>query len=92
MFRQMLRSFLSFLSHFGSLVSGNQPFPLLICGPIPQPQVLTSLFSQEKDSSTIPDVRPDIPFSFWTPPGATAFDCSLSLAKSIIKDGVYSVL
>ena len=39
------------------------------CGPMPQPQLSSSMaapFSQEKGSPTIPDVLPDIPFSFWT--------------------------
>ena len=41
------------------------------CGPAPQPQLnsssTTTPFPQEKGSSTIPDVLPDMPFSFWTP-------------------------
>lgn len=39
-------------------------------GPMPQPQLgssLTTPFPQEKGSSTITDVLPDIPFSFYTP-------------------------
>ena len=38
-------------------------------GPVTQPQLsnMTTPFQQEIGSSTIPDVLPDVPFSFWTP-------------------------